>query len=307
MGLRPLRPDEWTECGGDLVEVLEHKDRVLRERHRDVVAVVDDPDGRVRAACRELLDVLAAHACAVHPSTHRRDGDVVVVADRSAVPVDRGAIEASGLHPIDAAGRLGAEDWAVQLRRPAGWTLDAASVCSPTRWVLAEKLGLPMAGVHEPVAGYDDQLAAPVDRFFDRLGVDAPRWRLNWNLTDDDALYQPHGKYRTDPAPDLHPEDVGERVWLRVERQTLRRLPRTGAIVFGIRVHQDRLDCLEGRPEVLGRLADTIRSFPSGTLSHKSMGAFAPAVLEWIDSRTADRERPQKSRSSSDSMPRSAS
>ena len=151
--------------------------------------------------------------------------------------------------------------------------------------MLADKLGLPMAAVHAPVAGYAEQLAGPVDRFFERLEVDAPRWRLNWNLTDDDSLYQPGGKYRTEPAEGLGPDDVADAVWLRVERQTLRRLPGTGAVVFGIRVHQDPLGLLAGRHDVLERLSATIRSFPPGTLEHKSMGAFAPAVLAWIDDR----------------------
>ena len=128
-----------------------------------------------------------------------------------------------------------------------------------------------------------EQLAAPVDRFFDRLEVDSPRWRLNWNLSDDDSLYQPGGKYRTEPAADLSAAGVPDRIWLRVERQTLRRLPMTGAVVFGIRIHQDLLGRLADRPDVLARLAATIRSFPPGTLEHKSMGAFAPAVLEWIE------------------------
>ncbi|MBU6215680.1 MAG: DUF3445 domain-containing protein [Acidobacteria bacterium] len=284
MGLRPLDLGDWLEVDEDLGAFLDHKAHVLETRPGDVVAVVDDPDGRVRRAGQELLDVLVQHLAECHATTHRRLGDAVVVdGGPEPVPVTPAALDRAGIHPVDAAGRLVAEDWAVQLRRSEGWTLDAASICSPTRWVLAEKLGRPMAAVHEPVAGYAEQLAAPVDRFFDRLEVDAPRWRLNWNLSDDDSLYQPTGKYRTEPADDLSAADVPDRIWLRVERQTLRRLPSTGAVVFGIRVHQDLLGRLAGRPEVLARLAGTIRSFPPGTLEHKSMGAFAPAVLEWID------------------------
>ena len=286
MGLRPLDPHEWLEVDEDLGGFLAHKARILDERHDDVVAVVDDPDGRVRRACQELLDVLVGHLGSVHRSTHRRAGEVVEVhGGVGPVPVTPTSLDRADLHPVDAAGRLVAEDWAVQLDGPAGWTLAAASVCSPTRWVLADKLGLPMAAVHAPVSGYREQLADPVDRFFDRLEVGAPRWRLNWNLTDCDDLYQPGGKYRTEPAEGLGADDVGDRVWLRVERQTLRRLPDSGAVVFGIRVHQDRLGLLARRPDVLARLAATIRTFPPGTLEHKSMGAFAPAVLTWIDAR----------------------
>ena len=43
-------------------------------------------------------------------------------------------------------------------------------------------------------------------------------------------------------------ESAGQRLHLRVERQTLSRLPRTGAVLFTIRTHMKRLDHFEGRP-----------------------------------------------------------
>jgi hypothetical protein len=51
------------------------------------------------------------------------------------------------------------------------------------------------------------------------------------------------------------------RVRMRVERQTLRRLPRTGAIVFGIRTYQTPLETLAAEPGVPGRLASAIRGW----------------------------------------------
>ena len=51
-------------------------------------------------------------------------------------------------------------------------------------------------------------------------------------------------------------------VWLRTERQTLRRLPRTGAIVFTIRVYLTPLEQLVREPDVPGRMASAIRSWP---------------------------------------------
>lgn len=56
------------------------------------------------------------------------------------------------------------------------------------------------------------------------------------------------------PAP---PEPLPERMRLRVERQTLRRLPRSGAIVFTIRVYMTPLT--ELGPDEAGRLAAGIR------------------------------------------------
>lgn len=55
---------------------------------------------------------------------------------------------------------------------------------------------------------------------------------------------------------------TAETLHLRTERQTLRRLPRTGAIVFTIRVYQTRLAELVKEPGVPGRIASAIRSWP---------------------------------------------
>lgn len=55
---------------------------------------------------------------------------------------------------------------------------------------------------------------------------------------------------------------TAETLYLRTERQTLRRLPRTGAIVFTIRVYQTQLAGLVKEPGVPGRLASAIRSWP---------------------------------------------
>ena len=97
----------------------------------------------------------------------------------------------------------------------------------------------------DPRAGpsYAERLGKPVDRFIGLLVPDRPVWRLNWSLTNDPTLFQPVGHGRRDTDPDITPENVGRRIFLRVERQTLRRLPRTGAVLFTIRTHQRPLEC----------------------------------------------------------------
>ena len=50
-------------------------------------------------------------------------------------------------------------------------------------------------------------------------------------------------------------------VFLRSERQTLRRLPRTGAVVFTIRVYQTPVVDLAEEPGVPGRLASAVRGW----------------------------------------------
>ena len=59
---------------------------------------------------------------------------------------------------------------------------------------------------------------------------------------------------RQDPSP--------RQMRLRMERQTLRRLPRTGAVCFTIRTYVVPLEDLAREPGVPGRAASAIRSWP---------------------------------------------
>ena len=161
---------------------------------------------------------------------------------------DRWTVEGDVPDPLDIAGRLVQEDLCILQEVEGELRLTAGVLCFPNRWRLSDKLGRPMMAIHEPVPSYAERLGKPVDRFIGMLAPERPVWRLNWSLTDDPALFQPVGHGRRDTDPDITPENAGPRIFLRVERQTLRRLPRTGAVLFTIRTHQRPLESAGGPP-----------------------------------------------------------
>jgi hypothetical protein len=205
MGLRPLDLANWLEFDEHRDAELAQKTTLLEHHYDDVVATQPEGD----AASHELLGAVVDAVRATSP-------DVDVAVD-------------DGEHPIVAASRLVQEDLCV-LVKDAEWRLRAACVCFPSRWVLAAKLGATLDAIHAPVPHYDEELARPTSAFFDRLRPDRSFWRLNWTLLDSPVLHQPS-------APRASPS--GELVdwFFRVERQTLRQLPSTGAIVFTIRTY----------------------------------------------------------------------
>ncbi|CAN5663114.1 DUF3445 domain-containing protein [soil metagenome] len=259
MGLRPLDPSAWLEVDDRFASDLAEKERLLRDHHSAVVAVVDDPDGSVLVASTELLQRLLAHL---------------------ELP---GSAAAADAHPIDAAGRLTQEDWCLHLPDDDGsWRLVAASVCFPTRWNLDEKIGRTIRQIHAPVPFYEEQLADPMDGYFARMRPGQGVWRLNWNLMDDPTLHQPLRSRAGRPGVPLDPADVGEQIWLRVERQTLVKLPETGAIVFSIRIHEDPLDRLRGDDEALARLQRSLEGLPPLVWEDKGLAGIGGQILEWI-------------------------
>jgi len=155
--------------------------------------------------------------------------------------------------------------------------LNAAVVCCPSRWLLAEKMGHNMLAIHEPVAKYADHVGAAVDTYFQRLTVEKPVWRSNWIIQDHPALFQP--QIPTGPLVKTPDE-----LWIRMERQTLRRLPKTGGILFTIRGYQQPL------PEYLSRstqIAQNIRTMlerlPDDVAQYKSVLKYRPAIMNWIN------------------------
>jgi hypothetical protein len=250
MGLRPLEPSAWLELDDDGERQIGEK-RLLISEHRDEV-LVTTPDSE--PACAELLTAIVENLAQFHPGASRDP-----VADE---------------HPLVAASLLVPEDLCVLARDDHAWRLVAACVCFPSRWRLADKLGESLRGIHGPVPGYEDDLATPVDRFFDRLS-DRAYWRLNWTLLDDATLFQPgpsRGEMSEDPAD-----------WVfRVERQTLCRLADSGAAVFTIRTHLARADELvRTHPGFAADVATVLSTAPASTRAYKGWVGLAGRWAAW--------------------------
>lgn len=283
-GLQTLELHDWIEPDERFASELTEKERLLRERHQEVFAVLPEAlDGST-----EVLELLAAHLPSRFPTLYRREGNLLC----NLVTQQSWNLSQQVLHPLDLAGRLVQEDLCLMQHDPASNTyrLVGASLCFPTRWRLADKMGKPLTAIHDPVPGYEEQLAATVDRFFERLKAEKPVWRVNWGLIDDPTLFQPTGHRRKGLNPDITADNAGEKLWIRIERQTLRRLPRTQDVLFTIRVHIRPLQQLLSYPERAATLASAIRGMPEPLRLYKSLPPFLDAVLAWLD-RAAGTER----------------
>jgi hypothetical protein len=275
MGLMALDLDAWIEPDENFTEELTEKDRLFAARHGDVF---QSRPGSAPAQ-REVLDLLIDHMARRHPDFLGRDTETVTV-----VPSGRTyRISDYAASPLDLAGRLAQEDFCLMAPGANGYTLEAASLCFPSRWRLSEKLGHPMAAIHGPVPGFADALARPVDRFFEHLRADRPVWRVNWSLADDPTLFQPTRRQDTDTDPVITAGNAGQRLFIRCERQTLRRLPETGWILFTIKTHLDPLSALLDQGEAAAGLASVVRDLPKGTRGYKNVAPYEAVLLEYLD------------------------
>lgn len=277
MGLAPLDLHDWIEPDAQMAADLTEKARLLRDRHHEVFAALP---GAAEGG-GEVLALLASYLPQRFPDFYQRQGDWLY----QVLTGQRWNLATSSLHPLDLAGRLVQEDLCLMQQPAPGETyaLIGASVCFPTRWRLAQKIGRSLRAIHAPVPGYDEQLDSSMERFFQRLKVERPVWRVNWSLVDDPTLFQPDGHGRQQLNPTITSENAADRLWLRMERQTLRRLPCTGDILFTIRVYVRPLQTLTAQIEHAVALAAAIRALPPTMQQYKSLPPFLDAVLAWLD------------------------
>lgn len=233
IGLKPLDLSGWLEIDVLHAPYIAEKRRLFAERPGDVFA---EEEG-TREAQGEVLELargwLAQHA----PALPRPDGE-------------------PGEPPLKTASLLVQEDLVLMRRGADGWRLAAASLCFPSSWSLAEKFGRPLSDIHVPVPGFGPGTRndTVIGRIFDSLAVDRPVERANWSLQDNPALYHPLSDLERDTRAAARPARFGDEnpiaaAFIRVERQTLRRLPNSGDILFTIRIHLDPLARLVARPE----------------------------------------------------------
>lgn len=202
--------------------------------------------------------------------------DVIAALPGSEPAAAESAALVAGAATLEEAALRVQEDLCVLLHRDGHWRLDAGVVCFPSMWRLPDKLGLPLAAVHDPVPAYAEELSVRVDRFLDRLRPDRPVWRRNWFVHDSPELHLPRP-----PARLPHPEVPGD-LWLRSERQTLRRLPRTDAILFTLRTQQVPLAVVAERPDVAHRMAAAIAAWSDDLVAYRGAAAWRDAALDWL-------------------------
>ncbi len=283
MGLQPLPAAQWIEIGEDYAAQLAAKRDLFAARHGDVVQVLPE----AKAAAEEALQLLLDHLRAHHADRFAFAGDKL----RNAVTGEQWDLAQSSLHPLEQAGRICQEDFCIlQPDDKTGgeiYRLTAGAVCFPSNWRLADKIGKKLVDVHGPVPGYAEKLSGPVDRVFKNLATDTIMVRANWLIHATPELFQSGHRLDAAAVAAITPENAGEKLWLRVERQTLRRLPQSGAVLFTIRTHVTQLRNAIRDIKSAQALALAARTMPHGFARYRGMEAFRAVLLEWLEERTA--------------------
>jgi hypothetical protein len=208
-GISPLDQGDWLRVDETYAAQLAEKARIV-EKDRDLVLAMSED---ARLAAEELLETVVTALIAKEGFSLQ--GNALLCPDERLVELDRS-------DPMLTLSQLTQEDFCILQKQGLEHVLTGASLCFPASWLLAEKFMRPLINIHEPVASYDENIARRVQ----------PLWRFNALWYADPALHQPRS------AHERRDERFAETAkFMRSELQTIRRLPLTGAVIFGIHTY----------------------------------------------------------------------
>lgn len=263
VGARVLDLTKWIEINSDYDVDLAQKRDLLSRKHDEVFVSLPLGDG----GSREVLELLGEHLPRIFPQ--RWAGKVTV--DKN-------------LHPLEAASLLVQEDLCVMSQVGRDWILSAASLCFPSRWDVRDKIGKNLLGIHGPVPQYEETIGTATQNIFDKLTVERPVWRVNWTVMDSGELHQPTA-VRSPDAMEINSSNIEQGLYFRRERQTLRKLPNSGDILFTIRTYSNTFaQVVQEFPDFQKHIGTTIAGSTPQLINYKGWAKILNELQSWSKS-----------------------
>ncbi len=273
LALSSLDPEHWIEVDDLLAQQLREKDELFASKHGIVFQAASDTLEAQGEVLRLFMDYLPNR----YPQIYARaeDGITVKPIARTYDPADYAD------RPLELAARLVQDDLVLMRKQDGEHKLVAAALCFPSSWSLAEKFGKAMADIHGPVPGFGrgGRTAAMIERIFSNLKPEQPVERFNWSLYDTPELFYPE---RSHTKSGLFDKAGNQNIWLRIERQTLRRLPKSGDILFTIKICLDPFATLQNHPDgprLAAQMQDQIEALDADETAYKGLSEQRDGVL----------------------------
>ncbi|MFS8039199.1 heme-dependent oxidative N-demethylase family protein [Xanthobacter sp. AM11] len=187
--------------------------------------------------------------------------------------------------PFEYITRQAQGDFTLQDQRDGNLYVDGGLVTTQADWSLEFDIGMSFHEWHGPVPlAHEKGVFDRALKYLLRLQYGQPVRRLNWTMTINPRLdtspenYPVWGPDRTTVTP----QNVAEKVHLRVELQTLFRLPRSGAILFGIRCYLASVADIARVPKWRRRLHRVLRDLNPALVEYKGLARYRPMVLDHL-------------------------
>lgn len=241
-------------------------------------------------ACWDLIDLSMHHLAKDYPEhfSLEKTGDQWTWENRLLGLKDSFTFGDSAtlpLPPLEYIGRQLQGDIALMDQRDDNLFMDAGVITCPADWSLAFDAGMSFSQWHGPVPFvHSEGIIDRALKFLMAIPQGGATRRLNWTLTinprmdTSPEMYPEWGKDKTTVTP----ENVGEKVHLRVELQVFDRMPRSNALMICIRTYLISMNDLVTNPVWAKRMHRTMKTLPPELVDYKGLTRFHPMLVEWL-------------------------
>lgn len=229
IALTKMEPDWWLEIDSEYAQQIQQRLDLYKQHGPGVLQQLPGCE----AAAKELMEMTIQFLCARYPQCFQLDRATNTFCDR----ILQKTTDLTATPPLHVILHHIPEDFAIMLRDPltGEYFFRGGIICSSLGWNLASKIGLPLREIHATVPHYGEKMRFSMDRYFAKMPTDKPIQRGSWGLEIDKPLYMPAGHPHEKLREQQDPSHTLDRCHLRVDWQTLRRLPLSGAIVFNFK------------------------------------------------------------------------
>lgn len=284
MGLRSVPQDDWIQLDNHYPKY--HADKATRISERGSKCFGAAPEAYPAAV--ELLEELVNYLPARYPTLYKRTPKGIDnLWSGESFDITESPMKE---HPMAMAGRLIQDDLAIMIEKPDGeYYLLAGCILLAGFWRLEDKFGMRLSEVHTSgdVPQFKEKLEAGMQKFFSRLTCEELYARNNYFIQVDDSLAWSWSIGSEDSEEvswqTAEKDRAIEHHWFRSERQTLRRLPKSGGVVFTVRTYFHPITEIAQEDYVPGRLASGIRSWGEDVSRYKGKEKYGDVLLAYLD------------------------
>ncbi|KAG7193076.1 uncharacterized protein KQ657_001193 [Scheffersomyces spartinae] len=292
MGIRSMDWDEWIQLDNEWLRYHELKKARVQEKGEALYAT----NPKARAAMWEFVDELKIYLSHRYPTlfTYYAEKDVMKIIPTGEVFHLSDRISQD---PAYIAAMWLQDDIAIMVEDENGqYILMAGAIMLAGFWRLKDKYMMPLSQIHTSgdVPKYNLNLKSGMEKFFVRMGLDKPVVRNNYFIQTDENLpwstsigdedTEQVGWYTAPAASDIN------RIYFRSERQSLRRLPKSGAIAFTIRTYFLPVTEMVKEPFIPRRLFDAISSWEPDVQEYRGLATFKDILLPYLEQKAKEQE-----------------
>jgi dimethylamine monooxygenase subunit A len=284
LGLRPIKPETWILIGADHAQIMRQKHERLNRSRPYYYRTLPES----LPAQRELRNRVTTHLLCDHPGSFERMGSVI----RSVITGQTLDLNDDSVEPLLQLSYLIEEDFMLLDEGGGIPRITAAANAYSSSGRLVASVGRDMEWTHEPVPQLTQKLGAKINRVLRTVHPATPCERFNWQVTPLTSVFFPHSNPHASNAAAMHQaaaelrDDAaraGELLWIRVERQTLTRLPGSNTVAFSLHTYSDPLSSIRSDLESVRAILALLRNYTEERWKYSEMDIVRKPLLLWLE------------------------